>query len=87
MKRNIVLVLVLMATNIPISCDKYVYDEFTPLKSRVSELSSSIGSMTSSGFSSSKSTDFNQSAIQIEISEIDFSEISESTINIGFSFH
>lgn len=81
MKRKIVLILVLALTNIPISCIEENCSGFTRLEATITELSSSVGTLTSSGFSNSTSNDFNVAAIQITITDMNYSEISELNKN------
>lgn len=86
MKKISVLVFVLALTNIPISCN-YGCGPFTPLETRITDLSASVGNLdVSSDFSTVKSTDYREAAIEVMIMNVDYSETSTIEENINFSF-
>lgn len=85
MKRQFVLILVLGLTNIPISC---IYDDcgdFILSEATITELSSTVGTFTSSGFSNLISNDYDVAAVQITITDMETSKLSELNKN-RFSF-
>ena len=85
MKRFLVLLSLVILTNIPFSC---VDDcgPFNPLESKITELYVLVGSLTSSGFITTKSTDFELAAIQIGIADLDYTEVMASIARPRFSF-
>ncbi|MEQ8547140.1 MAG: hypothetical protein RIC03_04485 [Cyclobacteriaceae bacterium] len=85
MKRKFVLILVLGLTHVPISCIEDECGEFTPSEATITELSSSVGTFTSSGFSSLISNDYDVAAVQITITDMEYSTLSELNSN-RFSF-
>lgn len=76
MKRNLVLIVVIAVTNIPISCIEDDCGGFTPLEARISELTPFVGSYSSSGFSTANTTEYERAAINITINNMEYSEIS-----------
>lgn len=76
MKRNLILTVVIAVTNIPISCIEDDCGGFTPLEARISELTPFVGTYTSSGFSTANTTEYERAAINITISNMEYSEIS-----------
>lgn len=89
MKRTLVLILILAITNIQISCikdDNYGCGGGTnTTKATISELSSSVGTFTKSGFSDAISNEYDVAAIRITISSMNRSKIS-ALHNNSFSF-
>mgnify|MGYP003644782240 CR=1 FL=1 len=85
MKRFLVLLSLVVLTNIPFSC---VDDcgPFNPMESKITELYVLVGSLTSSGFIATKSTDFELAAIQIGIADLDYTEVMASIARPRFSF-
>jgi hypothetical protein len=86
MKKFTVFVFVMVLTNVPISCN-FGCGPFTPLEARITDLSASVGTLdSSSDFSTVKSTDFNTVAIEVMISNMDYSEMAAIEKRINFSF-
>lgn len=85
MKRLLVLLSLVVLTNIPFSC---VDDcgPFSPMESKITELYVLVGSLTSTGFIETKSTDFDLAAIQIGIADLDYTEVMASIAQPRFSF-
>lgn len=85
MKRFLVLLSLVVLTNIPFSC----IDEcgpFSPMESKITELYVLVGSLTSTGFIETKSTDFDLAAIQIGIADLDYTEVKASIAQPRFFF-
>mgnify|MGYP003634892761 CR=1 FL=1 len=85
MKRFLVLLSLVVLTNIPFSC---VDDcgPSNPMESKITELYVLVGSLTSSGFITTKSTDFELAAIQIRIADLDYTEVMAFIARPRFSF-
>lgn len=76
MKKFISLLLLTAVIHLPYSCiNEDDCGDFTPLESRITELTTSIGSFDNDGFSNITSNSFNTAAIKIEITEMEFQEI------------
>ena len=56
------------------------------MESKITELYVLVGSLTSSGFIETKSTDFELAAIQIGIADLDYTEVMASIARPRFSF-
>ena len=86
MKRISTLLALLLLTSIPISCN-WGCGPFTPLESRITDMSASVGVLdTASNFSTVKSTDFIEAAIELMITNLDYTEISAIDGTVNFSF-
>ena len=77
MKRFLSLLALLIVIHIPYACMEDECSDFTPLEARIKKVESSIGSLESDSFIDVQSTDFSVAAISLEITEMDFKEISE----------
>lgn len=82
MKRTLTILGIILVTHLPISCgdggDGIECGGFTPLEARITELTPIVGTYGSSGFSTSITNEFDQAAINISITNMDYSEISQS---------
>ncbi|SMG48825.1 hypothetical protein SAMN05661096_03529 [Marivirga sericea] len=86
MKRTSALLALLLLTNIPISCD-WRCGPFTPLESKITDLSAVVGVLDSSfNFSTVESNYFNEAAIEVIISDMDYSETAAIEDRMRISF-
>ncbi len=86
MRRILSLLIVIVITHLPLGC--YIGDDcggYTPLEARITDITSVVGVLTSSGFSNSRSTEFDEAAINVSIAGIEYIEISDAS-QPGFSF-
>lgn len=63
-----------------------IVDLLVPWSSKITELYVLVGSLTSTGFIETKSTDFDLATIQIGIADLDYTEVMASIAQPGFSF-
>ncbi len=77
MKRISVLLLVLVITHLPISCTEDDCGPFPAMDVKITELSSSVGTFNSSGFSNSTFNNFKVAAILITIENMSYTEIAK----------
>jgi hypothetical protein len=86
MKRISALLTLLLLTNIPISCN-WGCGSFTPLESKITDMTASVGVLdTAAKFSTVKSTDFREAAIEVMITNLDYSEIASIDETVRSSF-
>ncbi|WP_020529939.1 hypothetical protein [Flexithrix dorotheae] len=71
MKKSLTIFLIIIAIQIPISCDRCGGGE--PFEGKISNLESSIGTFESERFVSKENSDFDKAAIQVEIADLKFS--------------
>ncbi len=79
MKRPFTLLLVLLMTNIPISCIEDDCGSSAPMDAKITDLSSSVGTFNSEGFSNSNFNDFKVAAILVTLEEMTYTEFVQST--------
>ncbi len=84
MKRGIALVLILTLSNTLVSCVEDNCGGFTSQEASIAELRASIGTVSSEGFSTTLSNDFEIAAIQIIIEEMNYSEIASNIPSLFF---
>ncbi len=85
MKRLLTLITIVIVTNLPLGC--YIGDDcggYTPLEAKITDITSEVGMLTSTGFSNSRSTEFDEAAINVSIAGIEYTEISDAS-QPGFS--
>ncbi|MEO0556275.1 MAG: hypothetical protein AAF149_24035 [Bacteroidota bacterium] len=75
MKKLVVFLSLLVVLHLPYSCTEDDCGEFRGLESKITAITTEVGSFANNEFTNVTTNDFNTAAIRFEISEMEFSEI------------